>query len=375
MTSDTLRRIGWVAAAIAVIVGALWLAAHIPRTITIFVVAAFIAFGVGPVARRLEGRMPKPLAISLVFFALILIIAVGLVIVVPLTVSQVQLLATNLPGYATAAQGWVAGAETQINTHFPQLNLPTDGLNFGAIGGSKMTSIASGVLASLGAIAVNTATGFFIAFSAIILSFFFLLNDDQINEWFAGMFPSGKRETARKLAAEVTQVFGSYISGQLIVSAITGFVIAIASAAIGFKFSLILGIIAGVAYAIPIIGMLIAEILAVPMCLPQGIWMVVWVQVIMFGMARISDNVLVPKIMGESVGVSPIGAMFAVFAGGELFGMPGLILGIPAAALIKILWRYFMGPWLHAQFEKASPLQPAPPPAAPVANAGTSDGR
>ena len=55
--------------------------------------------------------------------------------------------------------------------------------------------------------------------------------------------------------------------------------------------------------------------------------MMIWVQVIMFGMARISDNVLVPKIMGKSVGVSPIGAMFAVFAGGELFGVPGLILG------------------------------------------------
>ena len=99
--------------------------------------------------------------------------------------------------------------------------------------------------------------------------------------------------------------------------------------------------------------MLIAEIVAVPMCLPQGLWMVVWVQVIMFGMARISDNVLVPKIMGESVGVSPIGAMFAVFAGGELFGIPGLILGIPAAALIKILWRYFGAPWVSARLDKS----------------------
>ena len=70
--------------------------------------------------------------------------------------------------------------------------------------------------------------------------------------------------------------------------------------------------------------------------------MILWVQVIMFVMARVSDNVLVPKIMGDSVGVSPIGVMFAVFAGGELFGIPGFLLGIPAAALIKILWRYFM---------------------------------
>ena len=167
------------------------------------------------------------------------------------------------------------------------------------------------------------------------------------------MFPPRKRQTARKLAAEVTELFGSYISGQVIVSALTGAVIAIATAIIGFKFSLILGIISAVAYAVPIIGMLIAQLIAIPLCAPQGIWMIVWVQVVMFAMARISDNVLVPKIMGQSVGVSPIGAMFAVFAGGELFGVPGLILGIPAAALIKILWRYFMAPWISAQLEKS----------------------
>jgi predicted PurR-regulated permease PerM len=99
--------------------------------------------------------------------------------------------------------------------------------------------------------------------------------------------------------------------------------------------------------------MLIAQVIAFPMAAPQGLWMIIWVQVIIFGMARISDNVLVPKIMGQSVGVSPIGSMFAVFAGGELFGVPGLILGIPIAALIKILWRYFVTPWIAARQAKS----------------------
>jgi predicted PurR-regulated permease PerM len=346
------RRIAWIVAGLCILLAAVWVAAHIPRTISIFTIAAFIAFGVGPVARRLEKRMPKPLAIATVFAVLFLAIALAMLFVVPLTIDQVQLLATNLPSYATAAQSWVGGAQHSLSEHFPQLQLPQANLSVTSFTGTKLTGFVAAALASLGTIAINTAAGLFVAFSAIILSFFFLLNDSQIVEWFAGMFPPNKRETARKLSAEVTQLFGNYIAGQIAVSAITGFVIAVASAAIGFKFSLILGIISAVAYAVPIIGMLIAEIIAVPMCLPQGLWMVIWVQVIMFGMARISDNVLVPKIMGQSVGVSPIGAMFAVFAGGELFGIPGLILGIPVAALIKILWRYFMAPWLHAQLDR-----------------------
>jgi predicted PurR-regulated permease PerM len=350
---DLWRRIGAVAAAVALAVLVFWLARHIPRTIAIFVTAAFIAFGVQPIAARLERRMPKPVAISIVFFGLLVAVAIFLVIVVPLTISQTQLLAANIPSYATTAQSWLLSVETSLDQHFPTLRIPTSGINVGKIGGAQLSNMVSATMASIGAIAVNTATGFFIAFSAIILSFFFLLNDTQIAEGFASMFPPRKRQTARKLAAEVTEVFGSYISGQVIVSAITGAVIAIATAILGFKFSLIIGLISAVAYAIPILGMLIAQLIAIPMCAPQGLWMIIWVQVIMFGMARISDNVLVPKIMGKSVGVSPIGAMFAVFAGGELFGIPGLILGIPAAALIKILWRYFMAPWITAQLEKS----------------------
>jgi predicted PurR-regulated permease PerM len=351
LTTDLWRRAAWIVAGILLAGAALWLAARIPRTISIFMVAAFIAFGVQPIVRQLERRMPKPLAISIVFIGLLLVVAVFLVIVVPLTIVQMQLLTSNIPEYATTAQGWVADAQSSLERLVPTLKLPS--LNVGRIGATQMTGFVSGALSSLGAIAVNTATGFFVAFSSIILSFFFLLNDTQIAEGFASMFPPRKRETARKLAAEVTDVFGSYISGQVIVSAITGAVIAITTAIIGFKFSAIIGLISAVAYAIPIIGMLIAELIAIPMSAPQGLWMILWVQVCMFAMARISDNVLVPKIMGQSVGVSPIGAMFAVFAGGELFGIPGLILGIPAAALIKILWRYFMAPWIATQLEKS----------------------
>ncbi len=357
------RRIGWIAGVIVAALVIWWIAVHIPRTISIFVIAAFIAFGVQPIAVRLEKRMPKPLAITIVFAGLLILIAIGLTIVVPLTIDQSQQLAANLPSYAAATESWLSGIEVQLTERFPQLHIPTNALDLSHVGSSEASGVVAGAIASIGEIAVNTMTGLFMAFSAIILSFFFLLYDSQVAEGFASMFPPARRETARKLAAEVTQVFGSYISGQVIVSAITGAVIAIASAVIGFKFWLIIGIVAGVAYAIPIIGMLIAEIVAVPLCVPQGLFMVVAVQVIMFGMARISDNVLVPKIMGESVGVSPIGAMFAVFAGGELFGIPGLILGIPAAALIKIVWRYFVAPWLHSQFETPAPA-PTPEPVA-----------
>jgi len=347
------RRVSFITGIIVAALIALWLAAHIPRTVMIFVTAAFIAFGLQPIVKHLERRrVSRPMAIAIVYVGLLLLIAVGLLVIVPMTIIQAQVLATNAPAYADTVHGWVTTGEQWFHDRFPSVIFPANVFDIGQLGSEKLSALATTTLASVGTILISTATAFFIGFSALVLSFLFLLYDKQIAETFTGMFPEKRRSTAQTLAQEITQLFGGYISGQIIVSAITGAVVALGSAILGFKFALILGIISAVAYAIPIFGMLIAQLIALILCAPQGWGVVIGVQIIMFVMARISDNILVPKIMGDSVGVSPIGVMFAVFAGGELFGLPGLILGIPAAALIKILWRSFVTPWLHAQLEE-----------------------
>lgn len=347
------RRVFRVAGVGVVIAAALWFASLIPKTIALFLIAAFIAFGIQPLVVRLQERkVPRLAAIAIVFTLLIVLIVLGLLFIVPLTVDQVTSLASNAPSYVANAQGWMVDAEAWLRDRVPNLNIPDNVFDFGKLTGANVGAIASTTLSNATAILGNVFYSLLICFSALILSIFFLTNDHQIAESFASMFPEKRRATARKLSAEITQLFGSYISGQIIVSTITGIVVALLSWAVGFKFALLLGIVTAVAYSIPIFGMLIAQIIALVLCAPQGLGCVLWVQAIMFGMARISDNILVPKIMGDSVGVSPIGVMFAVFAGGELFGLPGLLLGIPAAALIKILWRYFVTPWIHRQMDE-----------------------
>ena len=275
LSTEVWRRTGWIFAIVVLALAALWVASRIPRTISIFLIAAFIAFGVQPIVVRLERHMAKALAITLVFVTLLLLVAVFFVVVVPLTISQTQVLASNIPAYAGAAQGWVVEGQGSLEQHFPMLHLPA--FNIGHIGATQLSGFIAGAIASLGVIAVNTLTGFFIVFSSVVLSFFFLLNDTQIADSFAAMFPPRKRHTARRLSAEVTEFFGRYISGQVIVSAITGVVIAVVTALLGFKFSLIVGVISAIAYAIPIVGMLIAQIIALPLCAPQGIYMILWV--------------------------------------------------------------------------------------------------
>jgi predicted PurR-regulated permease PerM len=355
------RRIWMTAGVIALLVLALWFATRIPKTVAIFVIAAFVASAVAPVVNWLERhRVARVWAITLVYTLLILVTIVVLVIVVPLSVVQSQALIENTPGYLHTMQTWVLDLQATLQRHFRKVNIPPQLLNFQTFGAQRINELISGTIASLGVFALNIATGLFIAFSALILSFFFLLNHERLAEGFAGFFPPSKRATARKLSTEAVGVFGGYIAGQVIVSGITGLIIGAITAAFGFKFALLVGILSAIGYSIPIVGMLVAQFFALLLSAPQGVFMIVLVQGVMFGMARISDSILVPKIMGGSVGVSPITVMFAVFAGGELFGLPGLILGIPAAAIAKLFWRYFLSPWLHGQIDAVDQGQPEP---------------
>lgn len=364
--SQNRRRVWLTVAVIVLLALALWFATRIPKTIAIFVIAAFLASAVHPIVGWLEKRrVARIWAITAVYAALIATTIIVLLVVVPMTVEQIQALLLNVPSYLSVAQNWAMGLQNALRAHFPQLNIPEQGFNIQQLGAQRITELLTLTIASLGTLALNLATGLFIAFSALILSFFFLLNHQQLAKGFAGFFPPSKRETARKLSTEAVGVFGGYIAGQVIVSGITGVLIAAITAAFGFKYALLVGIISAIGYAVPIIGMLVAQVFALILAAPQGPVMIVITQAVMFGLARISDNVLVPKIMGGTVGVSPITVMFAVFAGGELFGLPGLILGIPAAAIARLLWRYFLGPWMHGQIdavddERAEPLIATP---------------
>ena len=341
LNSPDLRRraLVWVALA-ALAIAALWFASRIPRTLTVFVIAAFVAFGVNPIVARLERRMPRPWAIALVYLGLVGIVVVLALLVVPATIVQIQSIGDNAPSYIDVVQSWIDAVQRFMAARFGKSYLPPGYGDLRAYLAARIATSFAEWLASLTDILINTFTAAFIGISALVLSAFFVFRGDTVADSFYAILPERRRGDARRLGIELASVFGSYVSGQAALCAVTGALVFAGTLATGFKFALLLGIVAGLAYAVPFIGMIVAHVVALVLAAPQGPQVVIWVQVIVFAIARVSDNVLVPKIMSESVGVSPIVVMFAVFAGGELFGLPGLLLGIPAAALAKVAWRF-----------------------------------
>lgn len=358
MTSLLVRRILIAVMVVVLAVVAVAIAMRIPRTLSVFLIAALIAFGASPLVRALEVRMPRGVAITLVYLGLIGGLVILLLVVVPISYAQILALVAHTGDYVGAAQGVIVQIEGLLRDHFGnRIVLPTYA-QLEAEVGSRIDALFALTLTSIGAILVTTANALLIGLSALILSVFLLLRGREIRGGLLGLVPPSRREKSSALLLEVSSIFGHFVAGQLALCAIVGVSVWIALFPSHFAFALLVALICAFGYAVPFIGMFVAQAIAAVLAVPQGTGMVLYVSVAIFLIARVADNVLVPKIMGDSVGVSPIGVMFAVFAGGELFGVWGLILGIPAAALVRVLFTYFVLPWI-LQAQAGEPVPPA----------------
>jgi predicted PurR-regulated permease PerM len=320
--------------------------ARIPRTMTVFLIAAFIAFGATPVVRRLESRLPRSLAIGIVYFGLLAAVIVLAVVVIPVTYAQVLSLLFHAPDYVTASQELVARADRTLQARMGNRVVLPSVEALQAQVGARVAGVLGNALDSVGTFVIGTVNVLFIGVSALILSVFFVARGPLFGHSLLEFVPPRKREQAKKLFDEIASIFGHFVAGQAFLCAIVGVSVYLVLLVIRFHFALLVAVICGLGYAVPFVGMIVAQVLAALLAIPQGGAMVATVTFVVFILSRVADNLLVPKIMSESVGVSPIGVMFAVFAGGELFGVPGLLLGIPAAALIKVLFKYFVQPYV-----------------------------
>ena len=359
MNGSTAQRVTAAVVIVLVVAAAGFVAIHIPRTISIFLVAAFIAFGAAPLVMRLERWMPRGAAIAVVYVGLVGALVLLALVIIPIAYAQIVVLVSHTSDYVIAAQDGVAHLEAFVRSRLgDRVALPTFGQMQAEVG-DRVGAMFSVTLASIGNILVSTANAFLVGASALILSVFLLSRGRAVRGGVLALLPPSRRAKANALLVEVASIFGHFVAGQLALCAIVGAAVWAVLAPSHFGFALLVAVVCALGYAVPFFGMIVAQIVAAVLAIPQGTTMVVYVTVAIFVVARIADSVLVPKIMADAVGVSPIGVMFAVFAGGELFGLPGLILGIPAAALVRVLFTYFALPWIvRAQNPDLDPLLP-----------------
>lgn len=211
--------------------------------------------------------------------------------------------------------------------------------------------------ASIGAMTnsiVSIVSNIALFFIAIVLSIYLI----QDSEYFIGLWNKifnlafGKSKAGNKLK-EILHVmdvtFYKYIRGQLLEASMVGVLSAIVLYFIGIDYALVIGIIAGICNMIPYIGPIVGTVLAVIMALLSGQPITaVWAIIGMLAVQQIDNNLLAPKIVGDSVGLHPVFTMIAILVGGNVGGLIGMLVAVPTAACLKIL----LGKWYASYMDK-----------------------
>ena len=354
------------------LLGWLWqIVSGVSDILLLFFLAWLLAFVLDPIARRLQQLgLQRALAAGTVYLGLLVLVAILAVSVVPTAATQLIQLGNTLPALVTELQGradelqrFLQGrgiSETQLSDF--QRDLFTRAQTLGTVLAANALSVATAIL--------GTVLNFTIV---LILSFYILMDGQRIARLFVGVLPPRYREDTFAAMEQIDRTFGGFVRGQLIQTAIYGLGTAAVMVAAGLPYYVVIGIVAGIAMIIPVIGPYLA--MAPPLILavifnPSSVW---WVFVLLFVLQFVVINVMMPRIMGQSVGLHPVVIFAAVLVGARVGGAWGAIFGVPVAAMLYLLVRAFYQRVVTRMplYRSGVPLSPDALVPAPVAINGT----
>ncbi|HET7931050.1 MAG TPA: AI-2E family transporter [Rhodanobacteraceae bacterium] len=308
-----------------------------------FALAAVFAYLGDPLVDRLERwHLPRGLAASIVFFVMLLIVALALLLLVPLIQRQVAHLIAALPAYAT----WFT--QTAIPWVEHKLDLPASELDVSSLLAKVREHL--GTLGGIAATVIGYATrsglaliGWSVSIVLVPVVTFYLLRDwDKLVAHIDGLIPRDAQPTVRRLAHETNSILGAFVRGQLLVMLGLAIFYSVALRLTGLQVGPLIGIVAGVVSFVPYLGFIVGIVASVIAALVQfhDVFHLVLVLVV-FGIGSLLESyVLVPKLVGDRIGLHPVAVMFAVLAFGELFGFIGILLALPMAAVALVLLRF-----------------------------------
>lgn len=361
--SDTQK---WQLLALTVLIGGLlYLLAPV---LTPFAVAALFAYLCDPLVDRLEARrFSRSLSVALVFLLFILLWILALLILVPLLERQVARLIEQFPRYVHYVQEAVlprieqyAGVSLE---RFDPGRLVDVLKDYWQQAGGFTSSVLGGL--SKSGMAVLAWVANLVLLPVLI---FYLLRDwDVLVARIHELLPRAVEPTVSRLARESDEVLGAFLRGQLSVMLALGTIYSIGLWLVGIEVGLLIGMVAGLVSFIPYLGAIIGVGAGVVAALVQygDLWHVFLVLAV-FGFGQtIESFLLTPWLVGDKIGLHPVAVIFAIMAGGQLFGFFGVLLALPVAAVGMVLLRY-----LHERYTASAlyggATTPAPEPAGPT---------
>lgn len=323
------------AVAVAVMLGLLWALGDV---LLPFLVGAALAYFLNPIATRLTVRgIPRVLAVSLIMVLMMGVTVVLILLIVPSVVGEAAQLAQAAPDLLRRLQEVLSERFPDLLDADSQLRQTLSGM--GETIRDRGLALADGVLRSVsGVISVIV----FIVIAPVV-TFYLLVDWPRLTATIDEALPRQHAPVIRDLLSQIDLALAGFVRGQVTVCLILSVYYASALLIAGLQFGLVVGVIAGLVSFIPYIGAIAGGSLAIGLALFQfwGTPVPILVVVGIFVVGQVLEsNVLVPNMVGGSVGLHPVWLLFAVSAFGSAFGFTGMLIAVPLAAALGVLVRF-----------------------------------
>ncbi|GAB15328.1 hypothetical protein ARGLB_085_00110 [Arthrobacter globiformis NBRC 12137] len=309
-----------------------WIGSHTTQLLLWIVAALFIALGLDPVVRWLEGRkIPRPAGI-LVSVSVLMIAVVGFfATLIPTIVEQVTELVKQAPV-------WVRDFINSdffrtLDNQFGVRDRISEELDKFVKNPEAMSGIFGGVLG----FGSTVANGLFGTLIVLVLSLYFLAALPAMKKWGYRLAPRSRRARVEALSEEITRSVGNYVIGQAVVALLNATFAFIVMSIIGVPFAVLLTFVVALLAFIPLVGGLIAGVVVILITLTLGWQSALAYAICYFAYLQFEAYFISPRIMQKAVAVPGAVAVISVIAGGSLLGVLGALIAIPTAAATLLL--------------------------------------
>lgn len=303
---------------------------HQIKDVLLLLFASFIiASALYPMIDWMSKKMPRGVAVFIVYTFGLIIIATVLVPFFAILIEQTREFIKQSPTYWNEMQKVIS-------------DLRITGRNYGVLPNtSQILSTTAGLGENIVSQSINFTitifTGIIAAFTLAIIVLFMLLDKDELKDGLLKFFPHDMRDKAESIAATISKKVGGYVGGQLILMLTVGLMTAFGLSLLNIKFALLLGLIAGILEIIPIVGPILSAVPAIIVALAQDPILAVWVILVYLIVQRIENSFLTPLILARFLELSPLIVIVAILIAASTLGVVGVILAPPIAASICVL--------------------------------------
>ncbi len=375
---------------------ALLIVGKVFHAVFLFIVAALIALLLEPLVRSLERlRIPRGFSIAIVYLSFAAALAVVMIAVGVIVVDRTQSAANRIDTYLTSESGQPpqTGFERDVDRfqvwldthHLERIDVKKQGTDFAqSIKGKDVEKYTTDVIDFLRGAAISIFQLIFALVLILVVSIYMLLDMSRLKARVDRRFPPSPGKPG--LIVQMEQAVAGYVRGQVLLSLIIGTSAGVGMWVLGMtglvpgadKYAVVFGAWVAVMELIPYLGPWLGAIPPIIYALVVHPLSAVWVALLFLAIHQIEGHVVVPNVMGSALRLHPLLVIFGLLAGGELYGLPGILVALPFLAVMRALWEFFgervqFEPWkggevpVEVEVAEERPVKPVPPEEPPEA--------